>query len=193
MNSLRQDLPTLPPRMRNLPVNGDGYPIPFVCAWIDGEPNFSVPDPRKLAACHEQRWCSVCGEPLGQYKAFVLDPITAVTRIATEPPAHIECARFAAAALSRAFVTLVWVTRGYSLNRIEDRTVFRIGEMEQTFWYAGGRRANRQEVMDSVQTALPSLYDLAHADGEAAVMELDTLVARATRLFPKHAALANHA
>lgn len=191
--TLRQDLPALPPRMRNLPVNGEGYPVPFVCAWIDGEPNFSVADPRKLAACHDQRWCSVCGEPLGQYKAFVLDSVATVTRTATEPPAHIDCARFAAAALSRAIVTLVWVTRGYSLERVEGRTIFRIGEPEQTFWYASGRRANRQEVMESVQAATPLLYEIAHKHGEAAVMELDMKVARATKYFPKHAAFADHA
>ena len=191
MKTYRPGLPTVPPRMRNLPVNGEGYPVPFVCAWIDGEPNFSIADPRKLAACHDQRWCSLCGELLGQYKAFVLDPVAAVTRISTEPPAHIECARFAAAALSRAFVTLVWVTRGYSLERIDGKTVFRIGEPEQTFWYAGGQRAARQEVMGSMQAALPTMYALAHEEGQAAVMELDLKVARATRHFPKHTPLAH--
>ncbi|OTP79450.1 hypothetical protein [Caballeronia sordidicola] len=191
MKTYRPGLPTVPPRMRNLPVNCEGYPVPFVCAWIDGEPNFSIADPRKLAACHDQRWCSLCGELLGQYKAFVLDPVAAVTRISTEPPAHIECARFAAAALSRAFVTLVWVTRGYSLERINGKTVFRIGEPEQTFWYAGGLRATRQEVMDSMQAALPAMYALAHEEGEATVMELDLKVARATRHFPKNTTLAH--
>jgi hypothetical protein len=193
MKTYRPGLPTVPPRMRNLPVNGEGLPVPFVCAWIDGEPNFNVADPQKLAACHDQRWCSLCGELIGQYKAFVLDSVTGVTRTAGEPPAHIDCARFAAAALSRAFVALVWVTRNYSLERIEDKTVFRIGEPEQTFWYAGGQRANRQEVMDSMQDALPALYELAHRDGEVAVMELDLKVARATKYFPKHAAFADHA
>ncbi|WP_213761770.1 hypothetical protein [Caballeronia sp. dw_19] len=192
MKTYRPGLPTVPPRMRNLPVNHEGYPVPFVCAWTDGEPNFSVVDPRKLAACHDQRWCSLCGELIGQYKAFLLDPVMAVMRTATEPPAHIDCARFSAAALSRAFVTLVWVTRGYSLGHVGSTTVFHIGEPEQTFWYAGGRRANRQEVMDSFQAATPPLYELARADGEVAVMKLDMKVKRATKYFPKHAALADY-
>lgn len=188
MKTYRPGLPIVPSRMRNLPVSGEGYPIPFVCAWINGEPNFSIADPRKLAACHEQRWCSLCGELLGQYKAFVIDSIAAVTRDTAEPPAHIDCARFAASTLSRAFVTSVWVTRVYLLEQVEGKPVFRIGEPEQTFWYAGGRRATRQEVMDSTQSALPALYELAHADGESAVLHLDFLVARATRYFPRHAA-----
>lgn len=176
MNAHHQDLPEMPPRMRNLPVNDDGYPVPAIRAGIEAKNR-----------------CPLCGEPLGQYKAFVIDSITAVTRTATEAPAHIECARFAAAALSRAFVALVWVTRSYSVERIEDKTVFRIGYPEQTFWYGGGRAANRKEVMDSMQAALPAMYVLAHQDGEAAVMELDMKVARATRHFPKHAAFADHA
>jgi hypothetical protein len=176
MNALRHDLPELPARMRNLPVNDDGFPVPATRTGIE-----------------VKHRCPLCGEPLGQYTAFVIDSITAVTRTATEAPAHIECARFAAATLSRAFVALVWVTRSYSLDQLEDKPVFRIGYPEQTFWYAGGRSANRQEVMDAMQAALPTMYEIAHRTGEAAVMELDMKVARATKHFPKHAAFADHA
>jgi len=40
---------------------------------------------------------------------------------------------------------------------------------------------------------LPEMYAIAHRQSETAVMELDTLVARAARAFPKHAAFADHA
>lgn len=219
MTALRQGLPELPLRMRALPRDDRGYPVPFFVAWIDGKPDFRVADQAKLGACHNERRCWLCGEKLGRYMAFVIGPMCAVNRISAEPPSHIECARFAAQAcpflarpkaLRRATglpedkiepagvmlprnpgVALVWVTRKYSLVRTRNGVLFEVGNPEQTFWYAEGRLASRAEVMESMQTGLPSLYEVAHAEGEQAVMELDTQVARATRLFPKHAAAAH--
>ncbi|MFD1557053.1 hypothetical protein ACFSHT_15740 [Paraburkholderia silviterrae] len=213
--ALRQGLPELPQRMRALPVDSRGYPVPYFVDWIDGKPDFRVMDSRKLAACVYYKRCWICGEPLGQYKAFVIGPMCAVNRVSAEPPSHTDCAKFAAQAcpflaLPKAArresnmpvdlqvsgimlkrnpgVALVWVTRSYHAVAVDNGVLFDIGEPEQTFWYAEGRLASREEVMASVQSGLPALYDLAHADGEAAVLELDTMVARATRYFPPHAA-----
>jgi hypothetical protein len=36
-----------------------------------------------LAGCHYYKRCFICGEPLGQYKAFVLRPAAAVTGFAS--------------------------------------------------------------------------------------------------------------
>ncbi|BCF88712.1 hypothetical protein [Paraburkholderia largidicola] len=216
---LREGLPELPARMRALPLDERGYPVPYFVAWIDGKPDFRVADQKKLAICHNRHCCWLCGEPLGKYMAFVIGPMCAVNRTSSEPPSHTDCAKFAASAcpflarpkavrrasglpedrvdpaglgLSRnPGVALVWVTRSYKPFKAPGGVLFKIGEPEQTFWYAEGRAATREEVMDSVQSGLPRLYELAHLQGDAAVMELDTAVARATRHFPRHAAAAH--
>jgi hypothetical protein len=213
---LRKELPELPPRMRKLPLSDKGYPVPFFVAYVDGKPDFRVADKAKLAACHNNRLCWLCGEPLGKYKAFVLGPMCAVNRVSAEPPSHTDCAKFAAIAcpfltLPKATrrvaglpedrdapagfgikrnpgVALVWVTRSYKPFRAPGGVLFQVGEPEQTFWFAEGRCASRDEVMESVQSGLPLLYEAAHAQSEEAVMELDMMIARATRHFPKHAA-----
>lgn len=189
--TLRQDLPTLPARMRKLPVSSHGEPVPFFCRWVDGKPAMRAADPLKLAACHDRGLCVLCGEPLGQYKAFVLGPMSAVNRLSDAPPAHTECAKFAA--MTSPDLALVWVTRRCSLVRTLGSDLFEIGEPEQTFWYIAGRNASRQEVMNWVQAGLPEMYEIARRQSETAVMELDTRVARAARVFPKHAAFADHA
>lgn len=216
---LRHGLPELPSRMRALPVDSRGYPVPYFVEWIDGKPDFRVADQRKLAACIYFKRCWICGQPLGQYKAFVIGPMCAVNRVSAEPPSHIECAKFAAQAcpflahpkavrreanlpedrIPAAGITiarnpgvaLVWVTRSHQMFNAPGGVLFKIGEPEDTFWYAEGRLANRDEVRASVESGLPALYELAKADGIEAVMELDTAVARATRHFPPHAAAAH--
>lgn len=216
---LREGLPELPQRMRALPVDARGYPVPFFVAWVDGKPDFRVMDGRKLAACIERKLCWLCGEPLGKYKAFVLGPMCIVNRASAEPPSHTDCAKFAARAcpfltLPKAVrrdagmpantrdpggimlkrnpgVTAVWVTREFRVVRHGRGLLFRIGEPEQTFWYAEGRCASRDEVRASLEAGLPELYELACTESEAAVLELDTMVARATRYLPPHAAGAN--
>lgn len=216
--ALREGLPELPPRMRALPVDSRGYPVPYFVGYVDGKPDFRVMDGRKLAECVYFKRCWLCGQPLGQYKAFVIGPLSTVNRVSAEPPCHTDCAKFAAQACP--FLTLpkavrrdanmpassrdpggvmlkrnpgvaaVWVTREFRTVHHGDGLLFRIGEPEQTFWYAEGRAASRGEVWSSVEAGLPELYELAHAEGDAAVLELDTLVARATRHFPPHAAAA---
>lgn len=191
MNTVRQDLPGLPSRMRKLPVSAYGEPIPFFCRWADGKPVMRAADPVKLAACHDRGLCVLCGEPLGQYKAFVLGPMSAVNRLSDAPPAHTECAKFAA--MTSWELALVWVTRCSTLVRTLGSDLFEIGEPEQVFWYLAGRSASRQEVMNWIQAGLPEMYEIAHRQSEAAVTELDAMVARSARVFPKHAAFADQA
>ncbi|MEX3967306.1 hypothetical protein AB4Y42_34615 [Paraburkholderia sp. EG286B] len=212
--ALRQGLPEIPVRMRALPLDSGGYPVPYFVARIDGKPDFRIADTDKFATCIYYKRCWICGTQLGQYKAFVIGPTSAVSRTSGEPPCHIECAKFAAqvcpfivnprasrrdsgmpvnkqAPAGTMFehnpgVALVWVTRDSMAVSIRNGVIFRMGEPEQTFWYREGRLANRDEVKAALETGLPALYDLAHDEGEAAVLELDTAVARATRYFPPY-------
>lgn len=193
-SALRHGLPELPQRMRALPVDSHGYPVPYFAQRDGCEPDYRRCDSERLAACVYYKRCCICGEQLGQYKAFVIDALSAVTRTSSMPPAHIECAKFAAKACpvieKRIGVSLVWVARSYESEQLDGGLIFRMAEAEQTFWYIDGRRANRDEVRSSFEDSLPALYDAAYAKSAAAVLELDTMVARATRCFPPHAAAA---
>jgi hypothetical protein len=142
-----------------------------------------------LAACHYYKRCAICGESLGQYKAFILRPTAAVNRLCIVPPAHQDCAKYKAAGMSinaGVGVVMVWVTRSYEVVPGANVVQLRIGDAEQVFWYRDNRCATRDEVRESFESTLPDLYEQAHASSEQAVLELDTMVARATRFFPRH-------
>jgi len=141
--ALRPELPTLPERIKRLPVDpARGYPVPWFVEWVDGKPDFRIMSHEKLLKIvGGEKRCWTCGQPLGRYLAFVIGPMCAVNRISAEPPSHFECAVFSAKAcpfLSRPRahrreagkpeglmdaagtmiarnpgVALVWVTRSY--------------------------------------------------------------------------------
>lgn len=95
---VKAGLPTLPDRMRALPLDARGFPIPWFVGYINGEPDFRCMDSAKLARCVNERRCWVCGGYLGVRMAFVLGPMCAVNRVVSEPPSHRECAIFSAKA-----------------------------------------------------------------------------------------------
>lgn len=93
---MRRFVGNLPERIRHLPQDVRGFPVPYFVAWIGDQPHFPVLDPAKLAAAIWQRRCWICGQPLGAFTAFVVGPMCCVNRISSEPPSHSDCARFAA-------------------------------------------------------------------------------------------------
>jgi hypothetical protein len=111
---LHPALPPLPARMKRLPVDARGYPVPWFVEWFhaDGKffesisdpiqpgdyPDFRVVDTRKMKLAVSNRLCWVCGGPLGRFLAFVIGPMCAVNRTSGEPPAHRDCAIFSATA-----------------------------------------------------------------------------------------------
>jgi hypothetical protein len=97
-SNYRSGLPEVPRRMRQLPIDDRGYPVPAFAAWIDGKPDFRVADSRFLIEAHKRRLCWLCGDRLGVYLSFVIGPMCAINRTISEPPSHLECARFAAQA-----------------------------------------------------------------------------------------------
>lgn len=100
MTDLRPDLEPLPLRLRKLPIDGRGYPVPWFVAWVDGPdgpetvPEFRAMDGRKFRAAVKHKLCWVCGEPLGRWLAFPIGPMCAITRTISEPPSHRECAEW---------------------------------------------------------------------------------------------------
>ena len=87
---------SLPARMQGLPVDERGYVVPWFVDWLDGKPEFRAMDPRKFARAIKERRCWVCGERLGVNLCFVAGPMCGINRTSSEPPSHVECARWSA-------------------------------------------------------------------------------------------------
>lgn len=203
---LRPELTALPARMRALRVFR-GYPVPWFVAYPNGqdEPEFRAADGDKWARAVKHRLCWVCGQSLGSYLAFVLGPMCGVTRTTSEPACHRECAEWSihnCPFLTRPHMTrrdanmpegivdapgcplhrnpgvsLLWITRGFSLFRAADnRQLISVGDPVEVEYFAEGRRAYRSEVEESIAGGLPALMELAQAEGSAAVADLQAQV-----------------
>ena len=67
--------PDLPERMKSLPVDHRGFPVPWFVAWVDGKPVFPAMDGDKLRQAIQFGKCWVCGKPLGRFKYWVIGPM----------------------------------------------------------------------------------------------------------------------
>lgn len=92
--------PGLPNRMKSLPRDSRGWPLPFFTAVIDGKPDFRVIDPETVQACAQDHLCFTCGQrlPARGSGTFVVGPIGLMNRISGEPPSHLDCAEWSARA-----------------------------------------------------------------------------------------------
>lgn len=199
MNTLRPGLPPLPPKMSHLPIDARGFPVPFFVAMVDGKPDHRVADTKKLETCLKRRVCWICGEPLGQFKAYVIGPMCGITRTVADPPSHLDCATYAATACpflarphaKRRTIALpgdivfppgngikrnpgvagVWVSKQFRPFRVDNGFLFDIGSPTSTTWYCEGRPATRAEVDESITSGLHLLRDEAHKEGPEAVAE----------------------
>jgi hypothetical protein len=204
-------LPKMPASIAALPRDDRGYPVPWFVAWIDDKPEFRCADPAKWRAAVKEHRCWVCGEKLGQGLAFVIGPMCAVNRTTAEPPCHMDCAEFSVKAcpfLSKPKahrreaglpedtnappgfairrnpgVTLIWLTRDYQLWNPGNGPLFEIGDPVKTWWYCEGRKATREEVLESINTGLPLLESKCESVGDRAA--LARYVERVMRYLPK--------
>lgn len=202
----------IPLRMLKLPVAKNGYPIPWFVAYIDGEPDFRVIGPDKIAKAVFHKRCWLCGGVLGGFKVFTIGPMCTVNRVSAEPPSHLMCAEYAVRAcpfltkpkmrrnevempeghiVPAGFmikrnpgVTALWVTKKYKLLKDGDGVLFMLGEPERVDWYAHGRAATRAEVDESIATGLPALEDVAKIEGPEAEQELAKCIARSKNTLP---------
>jgi hypothetical protein len=204
----------MPARFLRLPIDDRGYPVPKFVAWVDGKPDFRVVDQRWMAQAVNKKLCWLCGEKLGRYLAFVLGPMCAVNRINSEPPSHLDCARFAVKACpfltqprrgrnrdealpekaegAAGFaidrnpgVSLIWITERYQMIRAPGGGVlFQVGDHIGLEWYAHGRKATREEIMTSITSGLPILRGIAKQEGSNAIAELEVQIERGLALVP---------
>lgn len=202
-----------PARIAKLPKDARGYHVPWFVAWPGGVPDFRVIDGHKLPRAVFERLCWVCGEPLGRYLAFTIGPMCAVNRISAEPPSHRECAEYSAkvcpflsnpkavrrdthkpeeakdlpdnAIRRNPGVTLVWVTKGYTVLREPDGMLFRLDDPVDTVWYCEGQPATREAVLASLASGLPILQAEAVREGMEAMAELERQYQAALAYVPQ--------
>lgn len=213
-------LPAAPPRVARLPRNKVGYPVPWFVAVVDGVPDFRIVGEGKMRGAVTFRCCWICGGALinrtlgaaaTQY-AYVVGPMCAVNRTSAEPPAHRECAIYAATACPflttpgmrrrdsnlpegttdpdgvmirrNPGVAVVWVTNDWHM--IPGYWLFHLGEPVETLWYAEGRDATRDEVLAAIDSGMPLLQAEAEKDPDPdrAVLQLALQYRTALELLP---------
>lgn len=186
---VRPDMRTnMPRRIAALRVDRRGYPVPWFVQEVEGrEPDFRIVDSHKLRQALRFSRCWICGGPLGVNKTFVVGPMCVVSRVSAEPPAHAECALFAAhfcpfLALPHAKrreanlpehaatnpshllhnpgVIAVWTTRRFTTFRNAGSLLCRFAEPVSVQWFAEGRHATRDEVIAGFEKGLPALLAL---------------------------------
>jgi hypothetical protein len=203
----------LPLRLRQLPVDARGYPVPWFVAWHDGQPEFRAMDARKWRDAVQLKLCWVCGQPLGRWLAFPIGPMCAVNRVTAEPPSHRECAEWSIrncpflsqprmvrreSGLSEVEepggqmirrnpgVTCLWITRGYEVfNDGTGKPLITVGAPEIVTWWTEGRAATRAEVEASIESGLPILMAAAQRDGRFAIEQLGRCVEAAKPWYPQ--------
>lgn len=93
---MRPELEELPRRMKLLPLDERGYPVPWFVDYMDGKPEFRSMDGRKFIRAIKERRCWVCGEVLGTNLCFVAGPMCGINRTSSEPPSHSDCGHWSA-------------------------------------------------------------------------------------------------
>lgn len=69
---------------------------------------------------------------------------------------------------------LVWTTRRYrTFSDGRGGALFDVGEPTRVAWYREGRTATRAEVLESIESGLPILRELAQEDGPAGAIDLE--------------------
>lgn len=184
----------LPENMRELPVSKKGYPVPFFVARSTAPDwDFRVVHPETAVRCYRDHLCWICGQKMGTKKAFVVGPMCVVTKTSAEPASHYSCAQYSAIAcpflarpnmrrnekdlpeghqppagvaiMRNPGVTAVLVTRTIKPFKDHDGgLLFQMGEPDAVEWYALRGRANRKQVMDSIESGLPLLQEQCNAE-----------------------------
>jgi len=84
-----------PPRVAKLP-HYKGIPVPYTTLVLeDGTPNFKAIDDEKVWEVKRDGKCSVCGEPLDYWIAFMVEDKEIESRMVFDNPNHEDCLRYA--------------------------------------------------------------------------------------------------
>lgn len=180
-------------------------------AMPGAEPDFRVIKRGAREDAWQHRKCWICGEPMGVHRVYVIGPMCCVNRTTMEPPCHRECAEYAAKAcpfLARPRmrrlptddipdrhvagdmiarnpgVVCLYEARSANPFRVPNGWLIRLGDPERVDFWAHGRQATRDEIMESITSGLPNLEALAKQEGPEACYELGRLTGEALKLLP---------
>lgn len=213
MPTHREIVEKMPTSMQRRPRDHRGYPVPWFTPRNPetGEWDFRHVHPDKAPQAIRENRCWTCGENLTRPCAFVIGPMCAVNRISSEPPSHVECALYAAKAcpflarpkmerpsghegilaggevaglalMRNPGVAMVWVTN--TPTYLSAIRLFDVGEPLRVKFFARSEPATREEILESIESGLPVLRELAEKDGGDAMEQLDAQVAVAMELIP---------
>ena len=195
---MKPNLPPEPERISWLKKDDRGYPIPWFVSHVDGKPCFSVVDPQKITAAWNGQICWICGQLLGNYRAFVISPMAIITGVSSEPTSHKDCAEYAVQAcpflktqkmpysipgkgkvpkeaflhpdnvLHNPGIAVVWTTKSPGAFITADGVMFQIGVHDSTSFWKEARRATLEEVLRGFDEAVEIL--LSRSEGDLSVV-----------------------
>lgn len=204
----------IPSEMKTRPVDKRGFPVPWFVTRKDEAGfgwDFVNIDPKRFAQAIRMELCWVTGQPLGKFRSFVIGPMCVVNRVAADPPTKKSIAIWSAQVcpfLSRPLAQrsknvdpeIVAAQRGIMIERnpgvcaiytvkrdgyrLTRDGLFRLYDPESVEWWSKGRLATRQEVKIAIDTGLPTLAEMAVAEGESAVRQLNKMHEDALKLMP---------
>lgn len=216
---LRRDLPPLPRRLIGRPIDHRGFPVPWFVTQKtdDGRWNFVVLDRAQILRAQRLRLCWICGQQLGRFGTFVVGPITGITMAAGEPPAHLDCATFAAKACpflvnpsmrrndvqrgdaNESFggvplehnpgVIALWSCTKWQVQRAHVGHIFRLPKPTSLSFWAEGRRASPAEIERSIHLGLPKIIEIAAEEGAGSLRDLATACQAYRNLLPPDVAI----
>ena len=81
-------------------------------------------------------------------------------------------------------VTMLWTTRMYEIFRTETGPLIQMGEPEKVDWYACGKIATREQVLESIASGLPNLEAMARTE-QGGLVALQEARQRFDRWIPR--------
>src|SRR6185295_4115314 len=164
-----QDVP-VPAKLAYRPIQDNGFLLPWFVKVQEHQPvDFRVTDNQRVLQAIQQNRCWVCGDRLGAHKVFVIGPMCIVNRVTSEPPSHLECARYSVkvcpflsnpamrrsprnlpknhveppgiAIARNPGVVALWFVKTYKTFTVDRGLLFNIGEPTEVEWWCRGRPA----------------------------------------------------
>lgn len=202
----------MPTTMRDLPICPvRKLPVPWFVSWIDGKPEFRVADVSKLHHAVGGGLCWVCGKKHRKTFSFVVGPVTAITRVHSEPPSHTECAEYSVkmcpylnrpnmirreanmpegtelppgAFTDNPGVVAMWTCDRYEIRMAGNGVLFNLPNPFRVLWWTEGRVATREQAAEAIDAAYDKLESQAKEEGVSSLAELQRCHRKASKLIP---------
>ena len=177
----------------------------------EGEPDFRVINEGDRRLAFRFGFCWICGDRMGVHRVYVIGPMCVVNRTTMEPASHRDCAEYAARACpflvkprmrrlpsddlkDEVHVAGVSIPRNPGVTCLYETRearpfdgngwLIRLSKPDRVDWWKEGRQATREEILDSLESGLPTLAELARQQGRDAMAELSRLTLEAYKLIP---------